>query len=255
MLVPLSVDPRGLAVGGRIRYGRRGSVCELGSAPSPECLPIADGGGNLWAMHPILWRWRFVGRRPEREEVREFIVGRMPQRGRVAEIGVDLGDFSEKILALNRPRELHLIDPWTIESGEYSQREARDTLTVAEPARKLDSTARYNVVRERFASDIAGGLVAIHRANSEVAGAEFPDNFFDWVYIDGNHSYEFVRQDLELYFRKLKPGGFIVCDDYHHAGFWEDGVTRAVDEFMASGRARHIFKRRSQFVMRKYSSR
>jgi SAM-dependent methyltransferase len=91
----------------------------------------------------------------------------------------------------------------------------------------------------------------LHRANSEVAGAEFPDSFFDWVYIHGNHSYEFVARDLELYFRKLKPGGFIVCDDYHHAGFWDDGVTRAVDELMASGRARRIFKRRLQFVMRK----
>jgi SAM-dependent methyltransferase len=197
-------------------------------------------------MHPVLWRWRFAARRPDRDEVREFIVRRMPRRGVVAEIGVDLGDFSEKILSLNRPRELHLIDPWTVESGEYRQREV-----ALESARKLGSVARFDLVRERFSSDIAGGSVILHRANSEVAGAEFPDNFFDWVYIDGNHSYEFVRQDLELYFCKLKPGGYIVCDDYHHAGFWNDGVTRAVDEFMATGRARRIFKRRSQFVMRK----
>lgn len=197
-------------------------------------------------MHPLLWKWRFAGRRPDRAEVREFVVRRMPRRGVVAEIGVDLGDFSEKILTLNRPRELHLIDPWTIEGGEYRQREV-----ALESARKLDSPARFDLVRDRFSSDIAGGSVILHRANSEVAGAEFPDNFFDWVYIDGNHSYEFVRQDLALYFRKLRRGGFIVCDDYHHAGFWNDGVTRAVDEFMATGRARRIFKRRSQFVMRK----
>jgi Methyltransferase domain len=202
-------------------------------------------------MHPVLWRWRFAGRRPDREEVREFILRRMPRHGIVAEIGVDLGDFSEKILAFNRPRELHLIDPWTIESGEYRQRETAAAAHAVEPARRLDSVARYAFVCERFASDIAGGLVVLHRANSEVAGAEFPDHCFDWVYIDANHSYEFVRQDLELYYGKLKPGGFIVCDDYHHAGFWDDGVTRAVDEFMASGRMQHIFKRRSQFVMRK----
>ena len=68
---------------------------------------------------------------------------------------------------------------------------------------------------------------ALQPVNLEVAAGEFPDCFFDWVYIDGNHSYEAVRQDLELYWRKLKPGGYIVCDDYHHAGFWDDGVTRA----------------------------
>jgi len=202
-------------------------------------------------MHPVLWRLRFAGRRPEREEVREFILRRMPRHGVVAEIGVDLGDFSEKILALNRPRELHLIDPWTVESGEYRQRMPAGAGPAVESHRKLDSVARFDIVRDRFASEIAGGGVMLHRADSQVAGAEFPDRCFDWVYIDGNHSYEFVRQDLELYYRKLKPGGFIVCDDYHHAGFWDDGVTRAVDEFMTTGRARRIFKRRSQFVMRK----
>jgi SAM-dependent methyltransferase len=199
-------------------------------------------------MHPIFWSWCFIGRRPDREEVREFILRQMPKRGVVAEIGVDLGDFSEKILALNHPRELHLIDPWTVESGEYRQ---RVTTAAAGSPRSLDTVARYNLVSDRFASDIAGRAVVLHRANSGAAGAEFPNHFFDWIYIDGNHSYEYVRQDLELYYRKLKPGGFIVCDDYHHAGFWDDGVTRAVDEFIANRRARRIFKRRSQFVMRK----
>jgi SAM-dependent methyltransferase len=202
-------------------------------------------------MHPLLWRLRFANRRPEREEVREFILRQMPRRGIVAEIGVDLGDFSEKILSINRPRELHLIDPWTAEGGEYSQGVPNGAVTATNSPRKLNIVARYAFVRDRFSSDIDGGGVVMHRETSAIAGADFPDRFFDWVYIDGNHSYEFVRQDLELYWRKLKPGGYIVCDDYHHPGFWQDGVTRAVDEFIAIGRARRIFKRRSQFVMRK----
>jgi hypothetical protein len=91
----------------------------------------------------------------------------------------------------------------------------------------------------------------LHRKDSAVAGAEFPDHFFDWVYIYGNPSHEFVRRDLELYYRKLKLGGFMVCGDDHSAGFGDDGVTRAVDEFMANGRARRIFKLHSQLVMSK----
>jgi len=200
-------------------------------------------------MHPLLWKLRFAVRRPEREDVREFILRRMPPRGVVAEIGVDLGDFSEKILAFNRPRELHLIDPWTAESGEYRQRLPEGV--ASDSPRKLPTVARFALVRDRFASEIDGGGVILHRTNSEVVGCEFPDRFFDWIYIDGNHSYGAVRQDLELYWGKLKPGGYIVCDDYHHAGFWDDGVTRAVDEFVANGPAQPIFKRRSQFVMRK----
>lgn len=46
---------------------------------------------------------------------------------------------------------------------------------------------------------------------------------FDLVYIDGDHSYESVRRDIEVY----SPHARIVCgDDYGVA----DGVTQAVDE-------------------------
>ncbi|HEY1852550.1 MAG TPA: hypothetical protein VGG60_16130, partial [Candidatus Binataceae bacterium] len=98
-------------------------------------------------MNPLLWRLRFAARRPEREEVREFILRQMPRRGVVAEIGVDLGDFSEKILALNRPRVLHLIDPWTAESGEYRQRLPDSDAASVDSPRKLDTVARFALVR------------------------------------------------------------------------------------------------------------
>jgi predicted O-methyltransferase YrrM len=33
------------------------------------------------------------------------------------------------------------------------------------------------------------------------------------IYIDGNHDYEFVRQDWEACSRSVRPGGVIVLDD------------------------------------------
>lgn len=201
-------------------------------------------------MHPMLWRLRFAGRRPEREAVRDFILARMPRDGMVAEIGVDLGDFSANILALNRPRVLHLIDPWAAAGGEYGQFAAAGSGSAA-AARALNAAERYNFVCRRFTAEIAGGRVIVHRADSQSAAAAFADSSLDWVYIDGNHSYAYVKADLTAYFCKVKPGGYMVCDDYHYAGFWDDGVTRAVDEFVAGAPVRPIFKRRSQFVMRK----
>jgi hypothetical protein len=202
-------------------------------------------------MHPILWRLRFAVRRPEREQVREFILARMPHGGVVAEIGVDLGDFSVKILKVNRPRALHLIDPWAAEGGEYGQFAGAGRASAAGAARALKAPERYDFVRQRLAREIASGQAIIHRGDSRVVAATFADASLDWVYIDGNHSYEYVKADLEGYFPKVRPGGYIVCDDYHYAGFWNDGVTRAVDEFVAAGAVQPIFKRRSQFVMRK----
>ncbi len=56
--------------------------------------------------------------------------------------------------------------------------------------------------------------VVIHRGFSETVPADFEDDYFDWLYIDGNHSYQHVLNDLELSFRKVKPRGLITGDDY-----------------------------------------
>jgi predicted O-methyltransferase YrrM len=181
----------------------------------------------LWLLEGLGWRLRFIARRPSREELRNFILARMPRGGVCAEIGVAHGNFSASILAIARPRRLSLIDPW-----------------ISRP--ELEES-----VRARFADEIRAGRVEVIHSTSEAASGKFADQSLDWLYIDGNHNYEFVRKDLELYFPKVKRGGYIVCDDYHYAGKWNDGVTRAVDEFMTTRRCRRIFKRRSQFVMRK----
>jgi predicted O-methyltransferase YrrM len=70
---------------------------------------------------------------------------------------------------------------------------------------------------------------------------------FDWssyygkaglVFVDGSHTYENVRNDSEVAFRLVAPGGMIIWHDY---GVWEE-VTRALDEIdLADGLGlRHI---------------
>jgi hypothetical protein len=182
-------------------------------------------------MFKPLISWKF--RRPDREAVREFVLRKMPTGG-CAEIGVKNGDFSAKILEINRPTILYLIDPWFDAPGPVRTHEER-----------------YQHVCGRFAAEIASGRIRLIRETSESAPPKMADASLEWVYIDGNHRYEFVKRDLELYFAKVKPGGYIVCDDYHYAGDWFDGATRAVDEIMSLGTCRKIFKRRSQFVMQR----
>lgn len=50
---------------------------------------------------------------------------------------------------------------------------------------------------------------------------------FDYIYIDGDHSYEGVGRDLSAALKKVAKGGVIVCDDYGNS----KDVKRAVDEF------------------------
>src|ERR671926_1686107 len=49
---------------------------------------------------------------------RERLLRRMPKQSVCAEIGVDQGAFSKRILRIVEPRRLHLVDPWKHEEGE-----------------------------------------------------------------------------------------------------------------------------------------
>jgi Methyltransferase domain len=73
-----------------------------------------------------------------------------------------------------------------------------------------------------------------HQQRADVA-AVFADGQLDWIYIDGLHSYDGVRSDLDHYKSKVKPGGLIMGHDYtNHARAKElnFGVVEAVDEFV-----------------------
>jgi hypothetical protein len=164
-----------------------------------------------------------------------------------AEVGVWKGDFAATLLRETRPRRLHLIDPWRFLDDEaysdakYGGAEARD---------QADMDAIHRGVLRRFRWPRLRGVVKVHRAPSVEAAAELPDGSLDWVYIDGDHTYEGVRADIEAFRRKVKPGGLMLADDYGDRGWWADGVKRAFDEFIAAGGAEVVAKRRAQIVCR-----
>jgi SAM-dependent methyltransferase len=136
------------------------------------------------------------------------------------------------LLSEVRPARLHLIDPWRFESdSEY--RGAWYGGTVAKNQTEMDTI--YEVV-------------FVHRGPSAEVGMKFPDAYFDWVYIDGNHLYEYVKGDLEVFATKLKPGGVLAGDDYGARGWWKGGVSRAVDEFVAA-RGCKLWRLGRQFVL------
>jgi hypothetical protein len=172
----------------------------------------------------------------------------LPRASVGAEIGVWRGDFSARILRTVRPAKLHLIDPWTF-MGTEEYRDAWYGGKLAADQAAMDDI--YDSVLRRFAREIATGVVEVHRSASEEASSRFPTAYFDWVYVDGNHLYEAVRADLELYGAKLRAGGLLAGDDYGLPGWWDDGVTRAVDELLAAGGYEIVTLAANQFVLRK----
>jgi len=56
---------------------------------------------------------------------------------------------------------------------------------------------------------------------SDVASYDIPDNTLDFVYIDGEHTYDFAMMDLILWSRKVRPGGIVAGHDFEYKGSGE----------------------------------
>ena len=172
---------------------------------------------------------------------REELIRHLPKNGVGAEIGVAEGVFSAAILASAEPRELHLIDPWShVEAGPdplqgSGHLESVDRAlggTFAPPAPNAQGDAAFAGVAARFEGE---PRVRLHRQFSYKAAGSFPDGFFDFVYIDGDHHYEFVLRDLQDFAAKLKPGGLLFGHDFFEDAFAcreHYGVIEAVNAFV-----------------------
>ena len=73
--------------------------------------------------------------------------------------------------------------------------------------------------------------IHVHRGYSNKVVPTLQDNFFDIIYIDGNHEPEYVLEDAVLCFRKLKVGGVMVFDDYGWGG--PDLTQKGIDGFLS----------------------
>ena len=78
---------------------------------------------------------------------REQLLENLPKNGIVAELGVDNGRFSEKILEINKPKILHLIDSW--DSARYSKNKEKKVFDMFKHQVKLKHTRRCNMCLER----------------------------------------------------------------------------------------------------------
>ena len=116
--------------------------------------------------------------------------------------------------------KLYAIDPW-IDYNEY-------------PEYKGEQTNIYNTFLENVRNSGHSDRITIKRGYSNEEVPKLPDDFFDIIYIDGNHEPEFVLEDAVLSFRKLKHGGVMIFDDYGWGG--ADLTKRGIDAFLSGYR-------------------
>ncbi len=179
---------------------------------------------------------------------RDQLLASLPSDSVGAEIGVWKGRFSLMVTEKLQPKSFHLIDPWAFQPDfserMYGGRVARN---------QADMDAIFEGVQQLFDGV---GNVHFHRDFSSEAVKAFDDGYFDWVYIDGNHHYDYVMEDLRLYFPKIKPGGYIAGDDYTWAPRETPGdlqVKRAVADFLTEkdGAVKMVNVWDDQFLLRR----
>jgi hypothetical protein len=178
------------------------------------------------------------------------ILGTLPKDSVGAEVGVWEGDMSSKLLQQVRPKKLLLVDPWA-----FDPRFADSLFGGGSAKSQVDMDTVCQKVRKRFATEISQGVVSVHRCSSAECAGSVAAEALDWVYIDGNHTYEFVLEDLRSWYPKVRPGGLVVGDDYDRPdAWWDDGVTRAVMEFVKTEAVMVEAIHNHQYVLRKVAA-
>lgn len=135
---------------------------------------------------------------------RRFLLDMLPKNSIGAEIGVSIGNFSQAILQIVEPKRLYLVDPWE----EYNDH----LYSGGRTQEQFDVIADF--VADRFKDR---DNVEIRRKRSDQFLIETVDDFFDWIYVDGDHTFGPCMLDILLSIPKVKVGGYLCGDDYEWA--------------------------------------
>lgn len=133
------------------------------------------------------------------------MLDRLPKGGTIAELGTETGAFAKQILARVGPDRLHVVDL------DYSR---FDKALTGDPRLQCHTGMTHDVI------------------------GSFPDEHFDWIYIDADHSYEAVLRDARASAPKIKPGGLMIFNDFAHIdpNLGRYGVQRAAIAFATEAR-------------------
>lgn len=151
------------------------------------------------------------------EDVYFKAIVHFPENSHFVEVGSWKGKSSAfmavEILNSGKNIKFDCIDTWDGKgnNGEYDE----------------DIDVINNSLYETFLKNmepVVGHYTPIRMLSIE-ASKLYEDESLDFVYIDGSHDYESVKEDILAWIPKVKIGGVIAGHDYDHAG-----VKQAVDE-------------------------
>jgi predicted O-methyltransferase YrrM len=126
---------------------------------------------------------------------------------------------------IHNDSKLYCIDPWE-DYDEYSEY-------------KNQQSSIYKSFISNIENSGHKDKIIINHGYSNLEIPKFQDEFFDIIYIDGNHEPEYVLEDAVLSFRKLKKDGIMIFDDYGWGG--PDLTQKGINSFLSGYYKRIIY--------------
>ncbi len=134
-----------------------------------------------------------------------------------AEVGVAQGIFSEAMFKAIPGLKLYCVDSWTpYKANRWGGSQERNDHHCQATLKRLHK----HILKEK-------AIILDGFSMNEVRKIEHES--LDFVYIDANHAFNFVMQDLIEWSKRVKPGGIVSGDDYYH--FRGAGVIKAVNAY------------------------
>ena len=147
------------------------------------------------------------------------------QIGYKCQVGVEVGSFKgefAKEICKVWDGNLYMVDVWRGLGDEYMDASNHNIHTDAY-AQAMKSIEGYE------------NRAVMIRTDSYTASGIFQDERLDFVYIDANHAYDYVKDDILNWYPKVKKGGYLMGHDYIAMDWYND------PNFMANGKDKHIY--------------
>jgi hypothetical protein len=139
----------------------------------------------------------------------------LPENPVTCELGVAEGYFSEHMLRDWNSSHHYAVDNW-------------GTLPVTGDGAFPQDWHNANYEKSMAKLNPYGDRVTVLRGLTWRMAQSVKDGSLDLVYLDAAHYYEAVKQDLEAWYSKVKPGGIVAGHDFVNPAY---GVLQAVSEF------------------------
>lgn len=156
---------------------------------------------------------------------------------RYLEIGVFYGIHLFDVARTFPSAQLYGVDPW-LDYEEY-------------PEYKGQQNTIFNGFQRNLSKCPDKSRIQAYRGFSNDIVPQFPNDYFDIIFVDGNHETEYVYKDGCMSFEKTKSGGYIVFDDMDEKDWPQtrEGVRQFEKEF--EGKIEMVVNLTAQIVFKK----